>query len=825
MNFIRDLSIGKRIAGGFTLILILVTIGAIIVGLSIQKMQNEMEQILEVHHRKLNLVYDIRETSYKRLLHVRSIVLTEDMGEMEAIKQQFIESVQVYSAGFEALQEMINSQPDHPTKQQEQQVIENILQISAENYPIVYAIIQNSIDGFADDSIEDLGQATAFQDRLIKQLLNLVKLQEKSIEKVRTAFYETAESAFQAMIIILILALILVTVIGFVLSHSIRKPANSLRSKMKEIMTSGDFSLRCNVNRKDEFGDIGRSFDDLLNNIQQGFNGIQMTMSEIADGNLAARMETELKGDLRVLKEKINSSVSQMAGMVSDINDVMRRMSEGRFDQQVTIEAKGELSHLKQNINSTLSSLHETITRIGEVMNTLSQGQLDQRIEIPLFGDLEALKINLNNSLNAISSILNEAVKVTVAQSRGDLTTEIEGNHNGLFGVLQGASNKSQRDIAAMVELLLGSVERMQQISANISQSTKDLSMRTINQAASLQQTASASDQLSSTVSHNAINAAKASQFSWQVRQAVEQAATKVGDELVITSNNNQGMIKEVTDANRALFDNVHEQNDKISQVMSGITQSSKRISGIISVINDISSKITLLALNASIEAARAGEDGKGFAVVASEVRKLSHRSAKAAKEIGVLAEDSMTHASAASKTTSESMAIIQKRQKKNIELLERIREDSETGLDQLNQQVHQDLQQIIEMVVRIGDMVDDIDSASSEQALGIKEVNEAMAELDKLNNQNRDFVDELVETTSIMSDHTGKIQDQISQFTISVQPQQDGIELNEGDVKADSGEADETVTEEEADAPPPDTDRVEDEEPPAISTLHDDFK
>ena len=200
---------------------------------------------------------------------------------------------------------------------------------------------------------------------------------------------------------------------------------------------------------------------------------------------------------------------------------------------------------------------------------------------------------------------------------------------------------------------------------------------------------------------------------------------------------------------------------------MTDIMTSSQRISGIISVINDIAFQINLLALNASVEAARAGEHGKGFAVVASEVRKLSHRSAKAAKEIGSLISESMSHATAGTQTTSESMTVIQEMQSKSVQALESIKQESEASLNDLNSQVDSDLNTIIEVVVQVGDMVDDIDAASSEQSLGINEVNQAMGLVDKVNHQNRDFVEELVTTSTHMRQFTDQIMTQVDQFKI----------------------------------------------------------
>jgi methyl-accepting chemotaxis protein len=134
-----------------------------------------------------------------------------------------------------------------------------------------------------------------------------------------------------------------------------------------------------------------------------------------------------------------------------------------------------------------------------------------------------------------------------------------------------------------------------------IHDSTVSLSKRTVEQSASLENTASSTEQISATVRHNADRAREAQALAHEAH-----GRAQAGGEVV----------------------------DGAVAAMQEITESSREIAEIIAVIDDIAFQTNLLALNAAVEAARAGEQGKGFAVVASEVRTLAGRSAEAAREI-----------------------------------------------------------------------------------------------------------------------------------------------------------------------------------------------
>jgi methyl-accepting chemotaxis protein len=144
--------------------------------------------------------------------------------------------------------------------------------------------------------------------------------------------------------------------------------------------------------------------------------------------------------------------------------------------------------------------------------------------------------------------------------------------------------------------------------------------------------------------------------------------------------------------------------------MMEGIQSSSKKISDIIGVIDSIAFQTNILALNAAVEAARAGEQGRGFAVVAGEVRSLAQRSAQAAKEIKTLITDSV----------------------------ERV--DSGAALAD---DAGKTMTEVVSSVNRVSHIIGEIASATSEQSTGIAQVNQAVADLDKVTQQNASLVEE----------------------------------------------------------------------------------
>ena len=174
-----------------------------------------------------------------------------------------------------------------------------------------------------------------------------------------------------------------------------------------------------------------------------------------------------------------------------------------------------------------------------------------------------------------------------------------------------GEARKMPRDFNAAVETLqetmagiLSAARSIRSGCGEISLAADDLSQRTERQAAGLEQTAAALDQITATVRRSSDGAERARLVTASTKTNAERSGQ---------------VMREAVEA------------------MGGIEKSSQSITQIIGVIDEIAFQTNLLALNAGVEAARAGDAGRGFAVVAQEVRALAQRSADAAKEIKAL--------------------------------------------------------------------------------------------------------------------------------------------------------------------------------------------
>jgi methyl-accepting chemotaxis protein len=345
--------------------------------------------------------------------------------------------------------------------------------------------------------------------------------------------------------------------------------------------------------------------------------------------------------------------------------------------------------------NNTLTDLfaHQAVGRVGVLKAVLWVG-LGLGLLLFVFMTLLVSRKMIAPLRHVLELVDGLAAGNLRAQDLGDLPADEIG--------LVGASLDGLRQTWSMsVSQIRDDASAVSQGAAEIAAGNQDLSDRTQSQAAAIEQTASAVEQMTSSVKQNAMGAHQAFDLARQTSALAQQGGAVVG--------------RTVT-------------------AMEALTESSRRISDITKVVNDIAFQTNLLALNAAVEAARAGEAGKGFAVVAGEVRGLAGRSAAAAKEIQALISDSVAKVEQGGAAVAESQQI---------------------------------LGQIIDNVQHVTDTIGGISSANSQQAGGIEEVNKAVALMDQGVQQNAALVEETAAAAERLRSLARELQARVDAFDL----------------------------------------------------------
>lgn len=269
----------------------------------------------------------------------------------------------------------------------------------------------------------------------------------------------------------------------------------------------------------------------------------------------------------------------------------------------------------------------------------------------------------------------------------GDLTKVVDFRSNDELGNLSDNINEFVKKLHKVISDVTVSSKKLSSSFDNINNIVMELSGSATEQAANIEEIASSMEEMSATITQNSENA-------------------KSTDEIA------QKTAKQAEDGGNAVEQTV---------------LAMKKITEMISVIEDIASQTNLLALNAAIEAARAGEHGKGFAVVASEVRKLAEKSKNAAMEISELAKSSVSVAENAGELLNDIVPNIQK----------------------------------------TADLVQNITNASSQQDAGVDQISDGINQLNETSQTNASSSEELASTIEVLNNHSINLKDMMRFFKI----------------------------------------------------------
>jgi aerotaxis receptor len=293
---------------------------------------------------------------------------------------------------------------------------------------------------------------------------------------------------------------------------------------------------------------------------------------------------------------------------------------------------------------------------------------------------IAALWLAFAQARRAYVSAIQQALTTAQRLAAGDITTPISNVlQRDEVGRLISSLSTMQHSLQNTVQEISAGARTIDVTSHTMTRANSELSARTEQQAAALQETAATMEQLSSTIGLNAKSTLEATNFAKHASSVAMQ-----GNDAIT----------------------------KVRQRVVSISACADQVSGISATIENIAFQTNILALNAAVEAARAGAEGKGFAVVAAEVRTLAQRSATAAREIKQLISTSVEETrlgAEAAVYASETMRDVVESIDKLASLVQEIAdatEEQRRGIDEVNgavTHIDQTTQQNVNMVEQVG--------------------------------------------------------------------------------------------------------------------------
>ena len=416
------------------------------------------------------------------------------------------------------------------------------------------------------------------------------------------------------------------------------RPVNRLLIAANAI-ADGNLQQQISIRQRDEIGSLAEAFQHMKRSIAQVLQEIERLVHAVQEGNLSARGNTgAFSGSWRELITGVNSMFDAFAAPISLTSDSIDQLSKSNIPAPITATYRGDFNQTKENLNMLLTDIRGVIDEINRLSNGIQEGHLNIRGEMSAFsGGWRELILSVNKVIDAFVAPINMTTSALARIAKGEIPEQIADTYPGDFNVIKDHLNAFISATRQITDLA-GEMANGNLTLQVVERSERDTLMQALNLMI-----ARLNDMVldfKSAVQNLSLSSAEMQSYSERVSNGVTQQAAateQVSSSLEQMSANirqNADNAKATESIAKESADFAEESGRVVAETLIAMEQIAEKIM----IIEEIATQTRLLSLNATIEAARAQEYGKAFSVVAAEVRKLSDITKKAAEEISKLA-------------------------------------------------------------------------------------------------------------------------------------------------------------------------------------------